>query len=332
MYKVLVIVGLLLILISSDSIGQANANTSQKIENDSFCISQEEMILYNLINDLRRQNKLPVVQLSKSLSIVSKIHIDDLLNNKPQDKDCGLHSWSNKGFWKPCCYNTDPMGGKCMNAKPSEITGYPGIGFELVYWEEESATANEAYELWKQLDASRDMILNKGKWQLRVWKAMGIGIKNGYAVIWLGDKADASNNIYICGRDTLVQVKKAAALAANNKVYPKVVNQESEKSNSSNSKLIKPDIKKEASTEPARINAIQTTDNHYFIIVASLKTEKLAKEKIAELNSKGYSNAILLPSADRYRVSLGSYPNERLTKEKMKELKLDFPDCWLLRQ
>jgi len=334
MNKIWIIIGLMLILISPNTDGQTNI-AGKNVENESFCISQEEMIMYNLINDLRRQNKLPVIPLSKSLSIVSKVHIDDLLTSKPQEQECGLHSWSNKGNWKSCCYNKDPMGSKCMNSKPFEITGYPGLGFELVYWEEETATANEAYDLWKQVDASSDMILNKGKWQLRVWKAMGVGMKNGFAIIWLGDKPDSPDNISICGRDTLIQVRKSLSPITESRT------------NIKNPKEVKPDtgkplIKKEelknagenktSATQLQKVTTAIPTENHYFIIVASLKTEKLAMEKIVELNNKGYADVILLPSVDRYRVSLGSYPNERLTKEKMKELKSAFPDCWLFRQ
>jgi len=205
----------------------------------------------------------------------------------------------------------------------------------LVYWEEETATANEAYDLWKQVDASKDMILNKGKWTFRVWKAMGVGIKNGYAVIWLGDKPDKTADIHICGMDTLIQSKENSIVPLDIKPTPKGQKKDTietvkwKKDKIEGKKVV---ATKEVAFDSTSVENSVPKENHFFIIVASLKTEKLAKEKINELISQGYKDAVMLPAADRFRVSLGSYRNERLTKERMKELKVTFPDCWLFRK
>jgi hypothetical protein len=350
------ILGFLLMLVSVNVTGQTGQQAGKADSEALFCISQEEMILFNLVNDYRRQNKLPDIPLSKSMSIVAKTHIDDLLEWKPQEQKCGFHSWSDHGNWKPCCYNKDPMGGKKMNSKPSEICGYPGLGFELVYWEEETATANEAYDLWIQVGASKDMLLNRGKWQFRTWKAMGIGIQNGFALIWLGDKLDKAADISICGIDTLIQskaqVQVSPEIAAETKktkveqketVKPAVSAKESKqdaltREGGTTQKAVQPngdkksEISKEIQITPKPADKTVDNGNHYYIIVASFPSEDLAKQRIVELKSLGYIDVILLPSGGRYRVSIGSYPTESRTKARMKELRESFPDCWLFRQ
>ncbi len=281
---------------------------------DNFCVSQEEMILFNLVNDLRKQSKLSVIPLSGSLSLVSRIHIENLLTWKPQESGCNLNSWTEGPGWSSCCSNKDPQGIRCMNSKPSEITDYTGKGYELVYWEEESASAIEAFELWKQVQASREMILNKGKWQSKEWKAMGIGIKNGYAVLWMGDKNDKPSNILICGTDSLVQ--HLATKTQDLKV--------------DDGKVIKKENKAAKALE-ITTDADNKESHHYFIVVASHKAEEPARQEVSDLKIKGYNDAIVVKSADRFRVSLGSYPTESKAKTRIKELKPSFPDCWLLK-
>lgn len=317
MYKTVLFAGMFFLL-TGIAVAQPVGKPSVPEQQQTFCLSQEEMILYNLVNDLRKQNKLSIIPLSKSLSIVSRVHIDDLLTSRPQDKGCSYSSWSSNGNWTACCSGKDPVGTKCMNSKPSEIAGYPGIGFELVYWEEDTATPMEAFDLWKQVDASREMLLGSGKWKSRNWKAMGVGIRNGFAVIWLGDKPDTPANISICGSDTLVQTAAPDLKKSGNK-SPVIVANKPEPAQA----------KPEKVKEPVRT---PVNNNHYFIVVASLKTKDLALERIEELKNGGYSDAMLVPSPDKFRISLGSYPTESKAKERMKTLRENFPDCWMLKQ
>lgn len=277
---------------------------------EDLCISQDEMILFNLVNDLRKQNKLSVIPLSGSLCIVSRKHIENLITWKPQEEGCNLNSWTAGPSWTACCSNKDPKGTRCMNEKPSEITGYSGKGYELVYWQEESASALEAFELWKQVQASRDMILCKGKWQSKEWKAMGIGIDQGYAVLWMGDKPDKAMNIRICGVDTLLQAYSLSNVAAETKKIP---------------------LSKEPVSAKKPAESETEANNSFYIIVASLKLESQANERLLELQKSGHTDAIIIKSADRYRISMGSYPSEAKAKARMKELKNEFPDCWLFR-
>ena len=56
-------------------------------------LTQDESILFNMINDIRMRNKLPSIPLSKDLCIVAQAHIADLIRWKPQDRGCSLHSF-----------------------------------------------------------------------------------------------------------------------------------------------------------------------------------------------------------------------------------------------
>jgi len=308
LFKILLLVTAWLLTVPSPVYPQGKATEEQVKTTGGGCLSQDEMILFNLVNDLRKQNKLEIIPLSWSLSQVASIHIRDLQSWNPQEKSCSLHSWSEKGPWKACCHAKDPNGTRCMNDKPSELTGYNGKGFELVYWEEESATSFEAFELWKQVEASREMILNKGKWQSKQWKAMGVGIREGYAIIWLGDKNDKLFDITICGVDTLVQTAR---------VEPAV---------QSSSKGTSPGV------VTGKEVPVLDTPRPFYIIVASLATEDQAIERKKELSEKGYPDVIILESNGRYRVSVGSYETETKAKARMKELKSSFPDCWMFRK
>jgi len=183
--KYLLLYFLLLVLVFP---AYAGNNSNIASGNDSILkgLTQDESILFNMINDFRRQNKLSSIPLSKDLCIVAQTHIADLIKWKPQDKGCSLHSWSGSGKWTSCCNTKEVFGIQCMKSKPREITGYPGDGYELIYWGEENATAVEAAELWRDVEASADMILSRSKWKAYQWKAIGVGIKDGYAVYSTG--------------------------------------------------------------------------------------------------------------------------------------------------
>jgi len=303
---------LFLLQISNLSSQTPEIQTARK-DTSRYCISQDEMILYNLINDLRRQNKKTVIPLSKSLSLVSAVHISDLLTWNPQEQGCNLHSWSSRGNWTACCSGKEPKGSGCMNSKPGEITGYPGKGYELVYWEEEKATPLEAFELWKQVELSNDMILNKGRWQNTKWNALGVAIKDGYAIIWLGEKQDVKADIHICESDSLVQSAapmKITTPASDNKTKPSI------------------DIR-EAKDQGANKTV---SAKQYYLIVASLQTSELAIEKMEYLKKSGHKDLIIIQSSDRYRISIGSYTTESQAKARQKELRKEFPDCWMLKE
>jgi hypothetical protein len=316
MIKYQIATGFILILLSFKVVSQDVKSGVSNSPDTAYCILQEELILYNLVSDYRRENKLAPIALSKNLSIVAVKHIEDLLKLKPQESGCSLHSWSESEHWKGCCYGKNPMDAQCMSSKPRELTSYTGNGYELIYWQDEKATPFDAYELWKQVPASRDILLNKGKWHSKTWKAIGVGVRNGYAIIWLGDKADDGANIFLCGSDSLIQTTSIVNIAS---ILPPATGRIQKENNPI------------SVTDDSGEILSGSRENAFYVIVASLRTESLAHDKVKELTKSGYDNAIILSMDGRFRISLGTFDSEEKAKLRLKELKKDFPDCWLLK-
>lgn len=140
------------------------------------CLTDEEVILANLINDYRNQNGLPDVPLSKSLTAVAQWHVLDLQTNHPDSgtdpatgEECNLHSWSDwqPDLWTPVCYVDSNAYGEGMWFKPREITdnAYTGYGFENAYRHHDGATAQAALDSWRNSPNDNDIILEQGAWQ-----------------------------------------------------------------------------------------------------------------------------------------------------------------------
>lgn len=150
-----------------------------------------ELELIELTNAYRAENGLPAIPASPSLCIVGHTHAEDLAANAPHESaSCNLHSWSDAGPWSGCCYTSDHAQAECMWAKPSELTDYPGNGYENAAWSGGAITPTEALELWKSSGGHNAVILNQGTWANIPWGSMGAGIHEGFAVLWFGEEAD----------------------------------------------------------------------------------------------------------------------------------------------
>ncbi len=152
--------------------------------------TKAEKELYDLVMKYRKQNGLKEIPMSKSLTKVAQIHAKDLKENQPVKGNCNLHSWSSKGEWSACCYTSDHAKARCMWDKPRELTNYKGNGYEISHWSGGTATAEGSLAGWKKSKAHNNVILNKGIWDDE-WKAIGIGMNGGYAVIWFGKEEDS---------------------------------------------------------------------------------------------------------------------------------------------
>ncbi len=148
--------------------------------------TKEEKKLYKLIMELREEHDLPEIPLSRSLTFVAQLHAEDLATNFPAQGECNLHSWSDQGDWKACCYTRDHKQSRCMWDKPKELTSYKGNGYEIAYRTGKEAKAENALEGWKRSSGHLSVILNKNIWKYHTWQAIGIGIYEGYAVVWFG--------------------------------------------------------------------------------------------------------------------------------------------------
>ncbi len=163
----------------------------------STSLSVEELKLYNMIMEYRKSKNLPKIHLSKSLTFVAQEHCRDLVENKPDLKsECNTHSWSDKGKWSSCCYTSDHNKASCMWDKPRELTSYKGDGFEIACGSSDPKygkfvmTADYALESWKKSVHHNNVIINEAIWKSSKWNAIGIGIKDGFAIVWFGKVLD----------------------------------------------------------------------------------------------------------------------------------------------
>jgi uncharacterized protein YkwD len=166
------------------------------------CLTADEAQLAALINLYRQDNALLPVPVSKSLTTVAQWHAWDLVNNNPVGGECNLHSWSDYGtLWNAVCYTSDHAQASGMWNKPSEITGgvYSAFGYEIAV-SGGIVTPESALDAWKNSPGHNDVILNQGIWASRnPWPAMGVGMLDGYAVVWFGDSGDPAGTLSECG-------------------------------------------------------------------------------------------------------------------------------------
>lgn len=166
-----------------------SGESSTTIEENYSKADSEELKLYSLIMQYRRQLDLPDIPLSKSLTYVANLHVHDLMQHGPDVGDCNSHSWSNKGNWSACCYTSDHAEAKCMWSKPRELTRYQGNGYEIASWSSAGIDAISALEIWKGSYHHDQVIINQGPWTKK-WNAIGIGLYKNYAVVWFGREED----------------------------------------------------------------------------------------------------------------------------------------------
>lgn len=156
----------------------------------SQTLSSDENKLYELIMEYRIANGLPIIPLSESLTIVAQTHVKDLYINHPNQGNCNLHSWSSNGNWTPCCYTSDHAQADKMWSKPRELTSYKGSGFEIAYAIFGcDATPEGSLNGWKSSSGHNAVLLNEGMWN-QDWKAIGVGMFKGYAVVWFGHESE----------------------------------------------------------------------------------------------------------------------------------------------
>lgn len=171
---------------------------SQNALPKNFCISNQEKVLYNKINQLIEDYGNPAVELSASLSYVAGLHVDDLLKNRPDTSVCNLSSWSDKGSWTPCCHNPYVPQQDCMWDKPKELTPYPFRGYELVSYYEGDFNTDSIMNLWSGSKKVLDMLLTKGDFKKKKWVCMGVGINDEYVSVWFGQRADRLKKPDVC--------------------------------------------------------------------------------------------------------------------------------------
>jgi hypothetical protein len=265
---------------------------------DDFCITSNELKLFNLINNYRKEYNLPEVSLSKNLCFVAKLHVNDLQTNRPDVGNCNLHSWSDQGIWTECCYGSESLNNTCMTSKPAELTTYNGKGYELAFWESLEAVPEIVLDSWLSSIVSKEMILNQGAWKNYNWKSLGIGIYKGYAVAWFGVEGDPDKSVNVC------KTKEPKALLE---------------------RILPTNEKEKTSTKAGQ-------EVRYYLIISSVKDKNQAKKEVETLKAKGFKNPSVVASETNYRISLGNYSTREQALEAKNKLGERYKAAWILKQ
>lgn len=279
-------------------VGQTLAQSSPKIPAD-FCISQQELRLYNLITNYRAKLSLEAIPLSKSLCFVAKTHAADLSANHGEGDDCNMHSWSDKGSWKPFCFPADQNKKNDIKDKAKEISDYPGKAWEITYWDNTSDDLDFILDFWNNIPYTADMISNSGKWADKKWNSIGVGIKDGYVLVWFGMKEDLEVSTIVCETGERIL----------NKSIP--------------NEIMIPVAAQSPSTE--------TSSNHhsFFIIIASFNKKADAQSAVESYHQMGYPNASVVENEGRIRVSIDQFKTQEKADEALNQYRSKFQGAWV---
>ncbi|MEA3479932.1 MAG: SPOR domain-containing protein [Bacteroidota bacterium] len=245
-----------------------------------------------MINQYRKDNGLPELALSVSLSFVATAHVADLVNNHPDTGICNLNSWSDQGNWISCCHNSYVPKSDCILNKPRELTEYRGEGHELAYWEPMLVIPDSVMHFWASIRESSDFLLNKDKWSKYKWRSLGVGMLKGYAVIWVGELTDRAGKPGICVKEREAVIAPSAA---------------------------------------STIALITEESNRYYVICASYEVEKDAMTDAKALSGKGYPGTKVVRGDQNYRVSLGDFQSLGDAKAFKSKLGEQFRNVWILQ-
>lgn len=158
------------------------------------------------INQYRRDHGKTAIPISAKLSCVAFVHIFDLTVNHPDltyqtdaeraRRERPLHSWTPVEGRSGGRFDlADARTYSIMWDKPREIAGYPGRGYEIATYGNTSAA--DAIRTWEGSAPHLDVILNRGMWAARTWRALGayyvVGddpTRQNYACAWFGEEND----------------------------------------------------------------------------------------------------------------------------------------------
>jgi hypothetical protein len=327
---------------SSGSFGQAVVKQGPPVP-AAFCIRPNEKELYLMINDYRKQNNLPPIPLSTSLSYVAALHAKDLFLHHPDQGACNSHSWSNKGVWTPFCYPKDENKKSSVWDKPREMTRYPSRANEIVYWENNPLVTDTVMMVWTTEEYFNDFLLNSGKWQGKTWNAIGIAVYQNYACAWFGEVPDPEGDAVVCGtkkkltlQDTVKPaVKPVAALPVKpkkGKVAKPVVNkQDSLAIKAADTAYVKATVPA-SGMQTTPVKPTDSVTGTYYIIVKTSLPAETAGKLVTKLREGDYPDAKVLDRDDKIRVSVFQSSDKATVMAKLKEVKKTYKDAWLLKR
>jgi len=277
-----------LLILNTKSIAQTDTIS------EDFCISSEEYQLYQLINDYRKTFALAPIDLSKSLSFVAKKHVHDLAVNYNPDSICNMHSWSDKGRWASICFPSEQSKKNNVWLKAKEIIGYPSEANEITFWSNVESSPRQILNFWRENKESNDLLINQLDWEKKSWNAIGIGIENGYAVVWLGESVDFEVSTSVCGSSVKILNEASPIYRATN----------------SGKSSIKTPL--------------------YYIIIGSYKDRKDAVNAVRSYKEMGYPKAILVESDKKIRVAIDYLADKKEADQSLKKFAKKFRGAWVL--
>lgn len=257
------------------------------------CLTKEEIRLAELINNFRKQNRLPEIPLSVSLTYVAKTHVSDLQINSPDTSICTTASWSNKGKWTPCCYNRYVLKPECMWDKPKELTSYNYRGYEIVHFEEGIVQVDTVFKLWRTTTEVMDMLLSRAGHSDKKWLAMGIGLSENYVSIWLGQRNDAAGRPAQCSKQERVEFV--------------------------------------AEFQDTTLVNSKEKAAKYYLIYGSFSTRSDANEAVRRYRNTGLKNVLILEKEGRFRVALDVFNNLRDAMEAKESMNSSYPEAWIFK-
>ena len=179
-----------------------------------------------------------------------------------------------------------------MLSKPRELTKYPGNGHEIVYWENRNISANTVFEQWRETTASKAVILNMKEWENYSWKAIGIGIKNGFASAWFGEESENPEDILICNSNEVYRIE-----------LPK---------------------------EPVNSLIISSATNRFYLIYGSFTKMEDAKKAANKYIAEGFKKTRIIVKDDKIRISLSDHSTAEGAHSAKKMLPAKYKDAWVM--
>ncbi len=265
-----------------------------KVPNE-FCISQKEYKLYQLINQYRSKLSLDPIPLSKSLCYVAKTHAADLSANYSKGDDCNMYSWSDKGEWKPFCYPSDQNRKNDIKDKAKEISGYPGKAYELTYWDNTDVSLEEVVSFWNSIPYTSAILSNTEKFANLSWLSMGVGIQDGYILLWIGEKEDVEPFTTICETGEQIHHKSI-----------------------SNTFVL-----------PATAAADGSGSQHFYIIIGSYNQTADANAAVKSYNEMGYPNAVVVEGQGKIRVAIDHFSGKDEADAALTTYRNKFKGAWV---
>ena len=147
-------------------------------------MNEQELHLYNLLNEYRNQNSLSSIETSDKLDQTAEAHT----------KDGNIHGYDSHS-WSTCQFiisnaSTYP----CMWNKPQEIAGYNDTGYEISCVVDQRNLENipeKCLSAWKNSISHNTVILQQGVWSRFQWKSIGVSIENHIIHVWFGATLDS---------------------------------------------------------------------------------------------------------------------------------------------